>query len=283
MDPVVGDLAAQHAELAALLDGLPDAGWHAPTRCDGWDVADVVLHLAQTDELAVASATGRFAEAVAEMSKGIDGAGSMDGAGSIDDGAAMMVASERGLPNRQLSERWSNGASGLVEVVGTMDLSTRVTWVAGELSARSLVTTRLAETWIHTGDVAEALGMSLVPTDRLRQIARLAWRTLPYAFAAAGRTMAGPVEFRLVGPDGEPWDFVPHEPAVTAVSGSAVELCQVAARRVDPSATSLRGRGPDASDVLALVRTYARESSGPPTGTRIRIPSSDAWRATRTT
>ena len=66
----------------------------------------------------------------------------------------------------------------LVEVVGTMDLSARVTWVAGELSARSLATTRLAETWIHTGDVADALGVSLVPTDRLRQIARLAWRTL---------------------------------------------------------------------------------------------------------
>ena len=50
-------------ELAALLEDLSDAGWGAPTRCEGWDVADVVLHLAQTDELAVASATGRFAEA----------------------------------------------------------------------------------------------------------------------------------------------------------------------------------------------------------------------------
>ena len=139
-----------------------------------------------------------------------------------------------------------------------MDLSTRVTWVAGELSARSLATTRLAETWIHTGDVAGALGVSLVPGDRLRQIARLAWRTLPYAFATADLTMSGPVEFRLVAPGGESWDFVPDEPAVTSISGSAVELCDVAARRADPSSTSLHGHGPDADSVLALVRTYAR-------------------------
>jgi hypothetical protein len=36
-----------------------------------------------------------------------------------------------------------------------------------------------------------------------------------------------------------------------------VELCAVAARRVDPSATSLQSQGPDADGVLALIRTYA--------------------------
>jgi uncharacterized protein (TIGR03084 family) len=138
-----------------------------------------------------------------------------------------------------------------------MDLSTRVTWVAGELSARTLTTTRLAETWIHTGDVAGALGVTLTPTDSLRQIARLAWRTLPYAFSSVGRTMAGPVALRLTSPTGDAWDFVPEEPAVTTISGPAVELCAVAARRVDPSSTTLRGEGPDADDVLALIRTYA--------------------------
>ena len=35
-----------------------------------------------------------------------------EGVRSIDDGAAMMVALERGLSNRQVSERWSEGASG---------------------------------------------------------------------------------------------------------------------------------------------------------------------------
>jgi uncharacterized protein (TIGR03084 family) len=129
--------------------------------------------------------------------------------------------------------------------------------VAGELSARTLATTRLAETWIHAGDVADALGEELPFTDRLRPVARLAWRTLPYAFASVGRTMTGPVAFRLVAPSGEAWDFVPEGPEVTTIHGPAAELCAVAARRVHPSATTLRGEGPDADAVLALVRTYA--------------------------
>jgi uncharacterized protein (TIGR03084 family) len=251
MDDVVAALADQLAELSGLLVDLADDGWRAPTRCEGWDVADVVLHLAQSNEMAIASATGRFAEVVAGLTKDVGPAT------SVDDGVARMVERERGLPQAALLERWSSSASRLLEAVTDMDLSTRVTWVAGELSARTLVTTRVAETWIHTGDVAGALGVELPLTDRLRLIARLAWRTLPYAFSSAGRTMAGPVAFRLVAPHGEAWDFVPDEPASTTISGPAAELCAVAARRVDASATSLRGAGPDADDVLALVRTYA--------------------------
>jgi hypothetical protein len=50
---------------------------------------------------------------------------------------------------------------------------------------------------------------------------------------------------------------LPEEPAVTTIWGSAAELCAVAAPRLDASATSLRGEGPDCEDVLGLVRTYA--------------------------
>ena len=58
----------------------------------------------------------------------------------------------------------------------------RVTWVSGQLSLHTLTATRLSECWIHTGDIASALDIDSPPTDRLRFIARLAWRTLPYAF-----------------------------------------------------------------------------------------------------
>ncbi|HEY2430761.1 MAG TPA: maleylpyruvate isomerase family mycothiol-dependent enzyme [Acidimicrobiales bacterium] len=251
MDTILVALEQQQAELSGLLDGLQAADWSAPTRCEGWDVADVVLHLAQTDELAVGSATGGFAAVVNGLTGGVGQAS------SVDDGAARMVARQRGRPADELRARWSGGAARLIEVLDGMDLSTRVTWVAGELAARTLATTRLAETWIHTGDVAGAVGVTLPPGDRLRPIARLAWRTLPYAFTSAGRTMAGPVAFRLRSPGGEAWDFVPDGPALTTISGPAAELCAVAARRMDPAATSLRAEGPDGEAVLALVRTYA--------------------------
>jgi len=251
VDPIVEALAGQQAELALILANLAESDWRTPTRCDGWDVFDVVLHLAQSDEMAIASATGEL------TSGGAHETHSFRGASSVDEAVAMMVERERGLPTAELLARWSAKADQLVDVLDAMDLSRRVTWVAGQLSARTLTSTRLAETWIHEGDVAEAVGGELAETDRLRPIARLAWRTLPYAFASAGLVLAGPVAFRLEGPNGDKWDFLPDETPETTISGSAVELCAVAARRLDPSDTALTGEGPDADNVLALVRTYA--------------------------
>ena len=123
--------------------------------------------------------------------------------------------------------------------------------------ARTLASTRLSECWIHTGDIADALGVALAPTDRLWHVARLAWRTLPYAFDRADTTMNGPVALELTGPDGEQWRFDPESPALTTIRGSAVEFCDVAGRRVDPAETDLVATGPDAAAVLRLVRTYA--------------------------
>jgi hypothetical protein len=99
--------------------------------------------------------------------------------------------------------------------------------------------------------------VTLEPAERLRHIARLAWRTLPYAFARAERTLSGPVSFELTGPSGSTWSFVPDEDVVTTIRGDGVELCLVAARRIDPGDTGLVGEGPDAAAVLELVRTYA--------------------------
>ncbi len=130
--------------------------------------------------------------------------------------------------------------------------------MTGQLSLQTLATTRLAECWIHTGDIASALGVELVPTDRIRHIARLAWRTLPYAFEEAGLSPRGPVALSLIGPGGDRWEFIPEDPPLTTISGSAAEFCEVAGRRIAPDQTDLVGIGPDAEAVLRLVRTYAR-------------------------
>ena len=251
MDEFVAALADQQVELRELLADLAPGDWERASRCEGWSVADVVLHVAQTNEMAIASAQGRFAEFLSDAGR------DLAPAADVDEGADRMVEKERGLPPDALRDRYARGADALCALLEAGDPHARVQWVAGELSLRTLTTTRLAETWIHTGDVAEAVGRSLVPGARLRHVARLAWRTLPYAFSRAGQTLAGPVAFELRGPDGEAWDFVPDEPAVTTIRGDGVELCLVAARRVAPSATSLRGDGPDTDAVLDLVRTYA--------------------------
>ena len=244
-------LTEQQAELSGLLADLDEPDWARPSRCEGWSVADVVIHLAQTNDMATGSARGRFSEALEELTDGLTGAG------SVDEGADLMVRRERGQPGSKVRDRWEASVVALRDALAAVDPSTRVTWVAGELSARTLATTRLAETWIHTGDVADGLGVMLAPSDRLQLVARLAWRTLPYAFGMAGRELAGPVAFDLVGPGGDAWVFMPEETPLTTVRGDGVELCLVAARRLAPSETGLRGEGPDVDAVLDLVRTYA--------------------------
>jgi uncharacterized protein (TIGR03084 family) len=248
---IVAALGEQQGELARLLDGLDADGWAQPSACAGWSVADVVLHLAQTNEMAIGSARDDLPGAVARLTEGLTGT-----SGDIDDGAALMVSAQRGAPPSSLHERWERSCTELRSSLLARAPGDRLDWVVGDLAARTLGTTRLAESWIHTGDVAHGLGVALEPADRLWHIARLAWRTIPYAFDRAGEPRPGEVSFQLVAPSGAAWSFgEPSSP--TVIRGPGHDLCQVASRRVPVEQTALTWEGPDAEPVLRLIRTWA--------------------------
>jgi uncharacterized protein (TIGR03084 family) len=258
MDAIVDALADQNAELASLLAGRTEEDALRPSACEGWTVSDVVLHLAQTNELARASAEGRlFAEAADAGWTTGDATDAYPDRDPVDAVAALSVDHQRDQPWVQIRDRWQESVVTMQDAFRAADPHARVTWVAGELAARTLATTRLAETWIHTGDVAVGLGVTVAPTDRLWHVTRLAWRTLPHAFAREGRPPPGPVAFDLVGPSGDRWAFGTDNGAPTTIRGTALDLCLVASRRVLPSETGLAGEGPDAAAVLELVRTWA--------------------------
>jgi uncharacterized protein (TIGR03084 family) len=252
VDALLTALAAQHGELAELVDHCSNDDWERPTPCVGWDVADVLLHLAQTDELATTSARGRLPA----LTDGLMGARESQ-AVSVDDAAAAQVEADRATGGEAIRTRWHDASRGMGAAFAAADPHQRVTWVTNQLSVETLAATRLSECWIHTGDIASALEVRLEPTDRLRHIARLAWRTLPYAFEQADLKMHGPVALELTGPSGDTWRFDPDAPALTTIRGSAAEFCEVAARRVEVGVTNLVGTGPDSEAVLRVVRTYA--------------------------
>ena len=255
MEAIVGALRKQHAELDGLLSGLRAEDWQRPAPdCAGWTVADVVLHLAQTDELVLASSEDRFLERAREMMGQTEG----ESVGDVDDFAGLMVSRERGADPEQLYRRWKDGATALDDMLAASDPRRPMRWVVNSLPARTLATTRLSEAWIHTNDVAGAIGAHLEPDERLWHIARLGWRTIPYAFARAGLPApAGPVAARLVAPDGSAWNCEPDDPPAPGVAGPALEFCLIAGRRLDPSKSSIEAVGPDATNVLTLIRTYA--------------------------
>jgi uncharacterized protein (TIGR03084 family) len=241
-------LVEQHIELAAILVELDELAWgRSVPRCPGWTVSDVVLHLAQTDEMATASATGKRAELYSVIRS----------QGTVDDGAAVAVAQQRGPPPTEVFARWRVASSTQYDALARADPRERLPWVTNTLTPATLATTRLAEAWIHTGDIAEALGISTRVASGLRHIAWLAWRTLPYAFGRDGRTLSGPVAASLTAPDGSVWRFGDFTAAATTVTGLAEDWCLVAARRLDSASARLRAEGPDAATVLSLVRTYA--------------------------
>ena len=239
MHEIVGALGEQHAELDALVSGYDEAAWARPSRCEGWSVSDVVLHLWHSDQLALASVRGELAPAMPSR------------LGEVDDAAGARIAADRGAPGAEVHARWRATTDELRAALLACDPSARLQWVAGELAARTLATTRLAECWIHTNDIADT-----VPMDRLVHVARLAHRTLPYAFRQAGVELTGAVRFELVSPSGAPW-VVGEDDAPTIITGDGIDLVRVASRRVPPGDTRLVGTGPDAGAVLELVRTWA--------------------------
>src|SRR3569832_2968639 len=92
MDDIVAALDDQQVELDEILRNLDVAGWAAPSRCEGWSRTDVLLHLAQTNEMATGTLTGTYDQVLNGF---IDG---LDWASDVDDGAGLMVDKERGAP-----------------------------------------------------------------------------------------------------------------------------------------------------------------------------------------
>ncbi len=132
-------------------------------------------------------------------------------------------------------------------------------WVAGPLKPATLATTRLAEHWAHALDITGPLGIDFPDTERLRHVAWLAHRTLPYALRLAGEPPAA-VRCELTAPNGsDVWRFGPPH-AESAITGPAGDFCRVAAQRLepdDPAGSALRASGPLGATAVRLLRTYA--------------------------
>ena len=240
---VVDDFAAETVRLEGILGLLTEAQWLTESGADGWSVTDVVLHLAQSDEGVVASVGG------GDPREGVAGAG------TVDDWAAQMVDAERGEP-AQVFIRWRQARDAAAAALRTADPQVPVQWVTGPVKPATLATTRLAEYWAHGLDITEPLGIDFPDTDRLRNIAWLAHRTLPYAFSLAGEAPAV-VRCSLTAPDGvTTWTFGPDD-AESEISGPAGVFCRVAAQRLDPAASGLKATGPHGATALRVIRTYA--------------------------
>jgi uncharacterized protein (TIGR03084 family) len=239
------DLAAEEERLETILSGLDEAQWTSASAADGWTIADVVLHLAQSEEAAAATATHGTLRGALGMVTGE----------TTDARADAAVTMERAAPG-EVFARWQRARQAALDAMRDADPDLAVQWMVGTIKPATLATTRLAEHWAHGLDIAGPLGADFPDTDRLKHIAWLAHRTLPYALSLAGEP-AAPVRCQLTAPDGEQvWSFGPAD-AESAITGAAGEFCRVAAQRLDPARSGLQASGPHGATALRLVRTYA--------------------------
>lgn len=247
LDDVLADLRAESEQLRAAVAALPDGpdGWRRPTPAEGWDVAHQIAHLAWTDEASIAAATDKPAWD-ALVTRAIE---NMDG--FVDEAAAEVAD----VPAAELLMRWDTARARLAEVLA--GYQGKLPWFGPPMSPTSMATARLMETWAHAQDVYGALGAVPVPTDRIRHIAYLGFRTRDFAYAS--HDLEPPTEqFRveLTAPSGELWTFGPED-APQRVTGPAYDFCLLVTQRIHRDDTDLRAEGAGADTWLSTAQAFA--------------------------
>ena len=243
---IFDELAAEQERLEKILSGLDEEQWESASGAQGWTIADVVLHLAQSEEAVVVTASG------GDLRTGV---GQAAGA-TVDERIDALVRAERAAPDLVFG-RWQRARRTALDALQAADPDRPLAWVAAPVKPTTLATTRLAEHWAHGLDITGPLGLEFPDTERLRHVAWLAHRTLPYAMTLAGEPPAQ-IRCELTAPDGASvWEFGPAD-AESAITGAAGQFCRVAARRLAPADSGLTASGPHGAAALRLMRTYAQ-------------------------
>jgi uncharacterized protein (TIGR03084 family) len=247
---LLADLRAEGDQLDGVVAQLEDTAWLAPTPAEGWTVAHQIAHLAWTDDQALLAVTdpGGFGRLVAEAGPGV--------AGLVDEAA---TEGARETPERLLA-RWRAGRAALAEELQALPEGARIPWFGPPMSATSMATARLMETWAHGLDVTDALRSAPSVSPRLRHVAHIGVRTRDFAFRQHGQ--APPTEeFRveLEAPDGGTWAWGPED-AEQRVTGPALDFCLRVTQRRHRDDLALTAVGPDADRWLDLAQAFA----GPP-------------------
>ena len=250
-DAIVDDLQAETAALDELVARLPADGWERPTPAAGWTIAHQIAHLWWTDRVALTSVTDEagFAELVAEAAT--------DPLGFVDAATEELVAATS--PERMLAE-WRATRDALHAALREVPDGRKLAWFGPPMSAASMATARLMETWAHGLDVADALGAPVTGTARLKSIAHLGVRTRDFAFTVHGLTPpADPFRVELAAPHGGVWAWGPQD-AAQRVSGSALDFCYLVTQRRARADLDVVAEGADAEKWLEIAQAFA----GPP-------------------
>ena len=244
---LVDDLVAETAVLDAVLDGLRPGQWSLATPAAGWSVGDHVSHLAYFDVTTLQS--------LLEPEQFRLDAAALRAAG--DDFSDRIAAEYRSLSDKALLAWFQTARAALVDGYRTADPGRRLSWYGPDMAPASSVTARLMETWAHGQDIVDTLGTNLPATGRLRHVADLGIRAMPYSYAI--NDLPPPTDTILVelaAPDGAAWSWGAAD-AVNRVEGNALDFCRVVTQRRHPDDTGLVVTGPAAQQWISIAQAFA--------------------------
>jgi uncharacterized protein (TIGR03084 family) len=247
---IVAELGAESDDLDALVAPLADDRWAAPTPAAGWTIAHQIGHLLWTDRVALTAVIDEAAfPELLELA-------AANPVGFVDEAAEELAAT---APPELLAD-WRVTRRRLHDALLTVPDGRKLPWFGPPMSAASMATARLMETWAHGLDVADTLAVTRPATLRLRSIAHIGVRTRDYAFAINGQQPPGePFRVELQAPDGSTWEWGPAE-AAQRVTGTAEDFCFLVTQRRPLRELDLTADGDDARRWLAIAQAFA----GPP-------------------
>jgi uncharacterized protein (TIGR03084 family) len=248
--PFVADLRAESDDLDMLVAPLAADVWATMTPAPGWTIAHQIGHLLWTDRVSLLSVTNEaaFGEILATAATNPNG---------FVDTAAEELAT---LDPPELLADWRNTRRRLHEALLDVPEGRKLPWFGPPMSATSMATARLMETWAHGLDVADSLGVRRPATDRLRSIAHIGVRTRDYAYFVNDLTPPSePFRVELLAPGGDTWAWGPSD-ARQRVTGTAEDFCFLVTQRRALSALDVTAVGEDAQRWLAIAQAFA----GPP-------------------
>jgi uncharacterized protein (TIGR03084 family) len=260
MREILSDLVAEEQHLDQFLQSLSDREWKKATPAAGWTIQDQVSHLAYVEGVA--------AEVIAQGQSRLDAEDVTD----IDDWTAIGVAIGRPQRHQEVIEWWRHRRADVVDALSRISAGSRVPWLYGDMSAKSFATTRLMETWAHGLDVKVAILGRILPTPedeldegvedpladtlRLRHIAWLGWRSLPFAYDQVDETYpAQGIRVEVMGPKYQAWRYGPED-TDQVIRGMAGDWCRVVVQRQDSADTGLKAVGEHAELALEIARAY---------------------------
>ena len=242
-DVLLADLAAEHQVLDDLVAPLAVEVWAKTSPSPGWTLAHQIHHLDVSEGVALLALTGHSDQVFGPTGRWPD----------------------RPLPTdpAEVLGNWRASRAASLEAMVDLDAKDSVIWGDGPMTCRSFATARLMETWAHGLDCFTTVGAEPVDTDRLRHVAHIGYRALPYAFRSQGVTSPAPLSelrLELVSPSGGTWTYGDAD-APQTITGPAAHWCRVATRRMDAADSDLIAAGALAQAVLTVARAYLSDGS----------------------